>query len=190
MLRIFGIDPGLLRTGWGVIAWNAGHLRHIAHGTISPPKTEDLPTRLRFLHDRLQELLEQYRPHRAAVENSLVNCNAETSLKLACCRGVALLAPALFDLPVHSYRPTEIKKTTVGVGRASKHQVQCMVRRLLPGCSVDQNDAADALAVAICEAAMQERNKLLDRALSKRALPEAPRHRASSACESRKGSRS
>lgn len=151
-MRLIGIDPGLRHTGWGIIETEGNRLRHVAAGTIRPGPDMDTATRLRALHDGLAAVLAEYRPDEAAVEETFVNTNPESTLKLGQARGIALLAPALFDIPVFEYAPNRIKKAVVGAGHAAKTQVQFMVARLLPGCAVSSADAADALAVAICHA--------------------------------------
>ena len=151
-MRLIGIDPGLRHTGWGVIDTEGNRLRHVAAGTIRPCPDKDTATRLRALHEGLAAVLADYRPDEAAVEETFVNTNPESTLKLGQARGVALLAPALLGIPVFEYAPNHIKKAVVGAGHAAKTQVQFMVARLLPGCTPPSADAADALAVAICHA--------------------------------------
>lgn len=151
-MRLIGIDPGLRHTGWGVIEAEGNRLRHVADGTIRPDANDDTAVRLRALHDGLVMVLAEYRPVEAAVEETFVNVNPGSTLKLGQARGVALLAPALYGIPVFEYAPNQIKKSVVGRGHAAKTQVQFMVARLLPGCVATSADAADALAVAICHA--------------------------------------
>jgi crossover junction endodeoxyribonuclease RuvC len=151
-MRLIGIDPGLRQTGWGVIETEGNRLHHVAAGTIRPAPDKDMAKRLRALHDGLVEVLAEYGPDEAAVEETFVNANPESTLKLGQARGVALLAPALLGIPVFEYAPNRIKKAVVGAGHAAKTQVQFMVARLLPGCTYPGADAADALAVAICHA--------------------------------------
>ncbi len=151
-MRILGVDPGLQNTGWGVIESVGNRLRYVADGVVrSDPQ---LPTaeRLRQLFDGLMEVIERYRPDEAAVEETFVNKNPSSTLKLGLARGVALLAPARVDLPVAEYAAKFVKKALVGTGSAEKHQVGMMVGRLLPGVVPSGPDAADALAVAICHA--------------------------------------
>ena len=151
-MRIIGLDPGLRATGWGIIHAEGNRLSHVAHGTIRSNPDDELAYRLRSLHDALMELLQEWQPQAAAVEETFVNKNPASTLKLGQARGVVLLAPAQAGLPVAEYAPTMIKKAVVGTGAADKDQVHAMVKRLLPGCSVTGADAADALAVAICHA--------------------------------------
>jgi crossover junction endodeoxyribonuclease RuvC len=149
-MRVIGLDPGLRRTGWGVIESEGARLRHVANGVVESDERLDLASRLVQLDKGLLEVLNAYRPEAAAVEASLVNKNAGSTLKLGVARGVALLTPARYGLPVAEYLPMIVKKAVVGTGHAGKEQVQTMVRHLLPGCAIANADAADALAVAIC----------------------------------------
>lgn len=151
---ILGIDPGLQKTGWGVIAQNGSALRFVACGVITTQAAQDLGTRLSQLHRELCALIEEYQPQTAAIEETFMNNNAASALKLGQARGVALAVPGLFGIPVSEYAANKVKKALVGSGHADKSQVAKMVRMLLPGCaSVALGaDAADALAVAICHA--------------------------------------
>lgn len=151
-MRVMGIDPGLRHTGWGVIEAEGNRLSHIANGVVAPDTSPDIATRLLQLHEGLVLVLEQYRPEMAAVEISLSNRNASSTLKLGMARGTALVAAALQGIPVSEYLPMIVKKAVVGTGHADKAQVAMMVNRLLPGCDIAAPDAADALAVAICHA--------------------------------------
>lgn len=149
-MRLIGLDPGLRRTGWGVIEVDAARLSHVANGVIASDQSLDLTERLVQLHAALRDVLETYGPAEAAVEASLVNRNPISSLKLGVARGAVLLAPGLAGLPVTEYLPNIVKKAVVGTGHAAKEQVQAMVRHLLPSVVIESSDAADALAVAIC----------------------------------------
>jgi crossover junction endodeoxyribonuclease RuvC len=151
-MRVLGLDPGLRHTGWGVIDVAGNRLSHVADGVVDAPTDRGLADRLVALFRQLNAVLERYRPDEAAVEESFVNKNAASTLKLGVARGVVLLAPAERGLPVAEYSANLIKKSVVGAGHADKEQVQMMVRRLLPGCAMAEPDAADALAVAICHA--------------------------------------
>jgi crossover junction endodeoxyribonuclease RuvC len=151
-MRVIGLDPGLRHTGWGVIDVAGNRLTHVADGVASAPADLPLGERLVALFRQLGEILERFRPDEAAVEETFVNRNASSTLKLGVARGVVLLAPAERGLPVSEYSANLVKKSVVGAGHADKTQVQMMVRRLLPGCAVVKADAADALAVAICHA--------------------------------------
>ncbi|MBV17769.1 MAG: crossover junction endodeoxyribonuclease RuvC [Thalassospira sp.] len=152
MVRVLGIDPGLQRTGWGVIDLQDNRMRHVANGVVSSTQSLSLAERLDQLHTGLMEVIETWTPDEAAVEETFVNKNPVSTLKLGQARGVALLAPARSGIPVTEYTPNAVKKTVVGAGHAAKQQVEMMVSTLLPGCEIAGADAADALAVAICHA--------------------------------------
>jgi crossover junction endodeoxyribonuclease RuvC len=152
MIRLLGIDPGLRFTGWGIVESDGSRLRHVADGVISTDSTENVPLRLKALDDALAELLENFQPAEAAVEETYVNRDATATLKLGYARGVALLAPARRNIPVFEYGAKTVKLSVVGTGNADKSQVSLMVRRLLPSATLKRADAADALAVAICHA--------------------------------------
>ena len=151
-LRIIGLDPGLRHTGWGLIAVEANRIRHLDHGSVDVDDRLGFPDRLKALHDGLTAVLAATGPHEAAVEETFVNKNPTSTLKLGHARGVVMLVPALAGLPVAEYGANHIKKSIVGSGHAGKEQVQAMVRMLLPGVTLKGPDAADALAVAICHA--------------------------------------
>ncbi len=156
MIRLIGLDPGLRNTGWGIIDVDGNRLKHVADGTVRPAVKQDLASRLRDLHEGLAQVLADYEPDEAAVEETFVNKNATSTLKLGEARGVVVLAPALAGLQVAEYSANRVKKSVVGAGHATKDQVQMMVSRLLPGCRFSSPDAADALAVAICHAHFAE----------------------------------
>jgi crossover junction endodeoxyribonuclease RuvC len=151
-VTLLGIDPGLRFTGWGVLEADGNRLRHVADGVIATDSADDVPTRLKLLHDALAALLATWRPDEAAVEETYVNRNGSATLKLGYARGIALLAPALAGIPVTEYGAKTVKLAVVGTGGADKEQVGMMVRRLLPGATLRRADASDALAVAICHA--------------------------------------
>jgi crossover junction endodeoxyribonuclease RuvC len=151
-MRVLGLDPGLRHTGWGIIDVAGNRLTYVADGVVSAPVDPPLGERLVVLYRQIGEVLERFRPDEAAVEETFVNKNASSTLKLGVARGVVLLAPAERGLPVAEYSANLVKKSVVGAGHAEKTQVQMMVRRLLPGCTTMKADAADALAVAICHA--------------------------------------
>jgi len=151
-IRILGIDPGLRRTGWGVVDVEGNALRFVAAGTVRSDGDASLADRLCQLHDGLQAVLAEYRPEEAAVEATFVNKDASATLKLGQARGIAMLVPALAGMPVAEYSPNAVKKTVIGVGHGDKKQIQMMVKVLLPKASADTADAADALAIAICHA--------------------------------------
>jgi len=149
-MRLVGIDPGLRTTGWGVIEAVGNRLVHVANGRVTSDAAATMAERLVQLHDGLIAVLEKWRPEEAAVEETFVNVNASSTLKLGLARGIALLAPARLGIAVAEYASTAVKKSVVGVGHADKRQVQAMVQRLLPGVKLEGADAADALAVALC----------------------------------------
>jgi len=151
-IRIIGIDPGLRRTGWGVVETLGNSLRFVASGTVRSDDKAALAERLRQLHDGLASVLHEHLPHEAAVEATFVNKDAAATLKLGQARGVAMLVPALAGLAVAEYAPNAVKKTVIGVGHGDKKQIHMMVRVLMPRASFDSDDAADALAIAICHA--------------------------------------
>ena len=150
-MRLLGIDPGLRFTGWGVVDAEGNRLRHVANGVIKSGNGE-LAIRLRRLHDGLQEVVAAFQPDSAAVEETFVNRDGQSTLKLGQARGIALLVPALADVPVAEYAANSVKKSVVGYGHADKTQIGHMIGVLLPGAIVDSADAADALAIAICHA--------------------------------------
>ncbi len=149
---LLGLDPGLQRTGWGVIAVDGIRLSHVANGSVTTTAGTPLAARLLQLHDGLAQVIARHAPDAAAVEETFVNKNPGSTLKLGQARGVTLLVPALAGLPVAEYAPNLIKKSVVGSGHAGKGQIRLMVETLLPGCAITSEDAADALAVAICHA--------------------------------------
>jgi len=151
-IRILGIDPGLRRTGWGVVAVKGSSLSFIAAGTVGSDGSAALADRLMQLHDGLTAIIGAHRPDEAAVEATFVNRDAAATLKLGQARGIAMLVPAQAGLPVAEYAPNQVKKTVVGAGHGAKAQIRMMVSVLLPRASFDSDDAADALAIAICHA--------------------------------------
>lgn len=165
-IRVLGLDPGLRHTGWGVIEVIDNRLRAIADGTVHTDGDASLSDRLAQIYDGLAAVIAAWDPVEAAVEETFVNKNPASTLKLGQARGVALLAPARAGLPVAEYQPAVVKKAVVGTGGAAKEQVQMMIRTLLPGCRPDSADAADALAVAICHAHHRASRATLARVLS------------------------
>lgn len=150
-MRLIGLDPGLQRTGWGVIEVEGNRLSHVAHGVVKVAASGTLAERLRELFDGIAAIVEGRRPLEAAIEETFVSINPRSTLKLGQARGVVLLAPARAGLPVFEYSANLVKKSVTGAGHADKRQVAMMVGRLLPGVEASA-DAADALAVAICHA--------------------------------------
>jgi len=151
-IRIIGIDPGLRRTGWGVVESDGVRLSYVASGLITSAAGEELAHRLRELFEGISSVIASLRPHEAAVEETFVNENPRATLKLGQARGMALLAPALNGLRVAEYPPNLVKKSVVGTGHAEKHQIQAMIAFLLPRAKFESADEADALAIAICHA--------------------------------------
>ncbi|MFG1349008.1 crossover junction endodeoxyribonuclease RuvC [Xanthobacter autotrophicus] len=151
-IRILGLDPGLRRTGWGVIDVTGSRLAFVACGTILPPEQAPMGERLAMLHRDLLSVIERFSPHEAAVEETFVNMNPSSTLKLGQARGVVLLAPAQMGLPVAEYAALLVKKSVVGAGRAEKAQVRMMIGILLPKATPQTEDASDALAVAVTHA--------------------------------------
>jgi len=151
-VRIIGIDPGLRRCGWGIIEAVDNRLSFVAGGTLTAPVDGPLSLRLAALAEGLNAVLDAHRPDEAAVEETFVNAGVRSALILGQARGVVLVTPALRGLPVAEYAANLVKKSVVGTGHAAKDQVGLMVKTLLPGAVVKGEDAADALAIAICHA--------------------------------------
>jgi crossover junction endodeoxyribonuclease RuvC len=151
-MRLLGLDPGLQRTGWGLIEARGNAVSFLAAGVVATDPGHDLAARLDALYRGLQAVVAWHRPEVAAVEETVVNVNAASSLKLGHARGVVLLAAAHAGLEVTEYAAKTIKRAVVGTGSAHKRQVAMMVRMLLPGSGRVGGDAADALAVALCHA--------------------------------------
>lgn len=151
-IRIVGLDPGLRRTGWGVIDAVGSRLVFVGCGTILPPEDAPMGHRLAALHRELAAVLSHFAPHEAAVEETFVNMNPASTLKLGQARGVVMLTPALAGVPVAEYAALLVKKTVVGAGRADKTQIRMMMKVLLPQADFETDDAADALAVAVTHA--------------------------------------
>lgn len=151
-MRILGIDPGSRATGYGLIEQQGNRLLHLDNGAIMTRSSAPLAVRLEQIYSRLEELIEQFQPDAVAVEQVFVAKNPASALKLGHARGVALLAGVKAGLPVAEYTALQVKSAVVGYGRAAKSQVQQMTRTLLNLPEIAQEDAADALAVAICHA--------------------------------------
>ncbi|MDN5843109.1 MAG: crossover junction endodeoxyribonuclease RuvC [Alcaligenaceae bacterium] len=151
-MRILGIDPGLRRTGFGVIEAQGATLRYVAGGTIVVPADQPLSERLKVILDNLREVARDTQPDVTCMEKVFVNTNPSSTLLLGQARGAALCALADCGLLVHEYTALQIKKSVVGNGHAAKEQVQTMVRHLLSLNGTPSPDAADALACAICHA--------------------------------------
>ena len=151
-IRILGIDPGLRRTGWGLIEADGNRLIHVACGSLATRESDPLAERLLAIHDGLLAVIEEFRPHEAAVEATFVNTNAAATLKLGQARGIAMLVPAKARLSVAEYAPNLVKKSIVGAGHGEKAQIRMMIGVLLPQADPQSEDAADALAIAVCHA--------------------------------------
>jgi crossover junction endodeoxyribonuclease RuvC len=151
-IRILGIDPGLRRTGWGMIACEGNRLMYLACGSVETSDKAALAERLVTIHDGLVRIVDEFRPDEAAVEATFVNRDAVATLKLGQARGIALLVPARAGVIVAEYAPNLVKKTIVGAGHAEKAQIRMMIGVLLPRADPQSEDAADALAIAVTHA--------------------------------------
>jgi len=151
-MRIIGIDPGLRKTGWGVIEANGDAVCQVANGTCDTRASDSLALRLKTIFEKLTKIVDLYYPDQAAVENTFVNKDAVNTLKLGQARGICMLVPALAGLEVEEYAPNAIKKAVVGVGHATKDQIEYMIKLQFPNIKLNGADATDALAVAICHA--------------------------------------
>jgi crossover junction endodeoxyribonuclease RuvC len=151
-IRILGIDPGLRRTGWGIIEIAGNRLGFLGCGSVATNDRDDLATRLLAIHDGLMRILDEFRPDEAAVESTFVNKNPAATLKLGQARGIAMVVPARAGVPVAEYAPNLIKKSIVGAGHGDKAQVRMMIGVLLPKADPGSDDAADALAIAVTHA--------------------------------------
>jgi crossover junction endodeoxyribonuclease RuvC len=152
LIRILGIDPGLRRTGWGVVEIEGNRLGFIGCGSVTTDDQDTLAVRLLAIHDGLMRVLDQFRPDEAAVEATFVNKDARATLKLGQARGVAMVVPARAGVPVAEYAPNLVKKSIVGAGHGDKAQVRMMIGVLLPKAAPGSHDAADALAIAVTHA--------------------------------------
>ena len=159
-VRIIGLDPGLRRTGWGVIVSDGARLRWVAHGVVTPPEKAPFSERLLHLLDHVGAICADHGCEEAAVEEVFVNVNPASTLKLGHARAAVMLAPAKCGLRVAEYSPNLVKKAVVGAGHADKSQIAFMVKRLLPTAGDVKADAADALAVAITHAQLRKRSLL------------------------------
>ena len=151
-IRILGIDPGLRRTGWGVVEVEGNRLSFVACGSVETDSDAGLAVRLVAIHDGLVRVIEEFRPQEAAVEATFVNKDAAATLKLGQARGIAMLVPGRSGLLVAEYAPNVVKKSIVGAGHGDKGQIRMMVGVLLPKAAPESEDAADALAIAVTHA--------------------------------------
>ena len=150
-MRVLGIDPGTLTSGYGIVAEEDHKLFHVVSGGISPSAKHPFPKRLKKIYEELEKIIEKHRPNVVVVEDLFVSKNIKSALKLGHARGIAILAALNAGLPVFEYAPLEVKQAVVGNGKAEKKQVQMMVKTLLDLPKVPHPaDAADALAAAIC----------------------------------------
>ncbi|MDC7694608.1 crossover junction endodeoxyribonuclease RuvC [Asticcacaulis sp. DXS10W] len=165
-IRIIGLDPGLRRLGWGILDVEGARLNWVAHGVILPEEKAELSVRLLYLFEELGKVILQYRPQEAAIEETFVNMNPASTLKLGHARAAAMLAPAQAGLSVAEYAALDVKKSVVGAGRADKDQILFMIKRLLPRAATAENgltaDMADALAVAVTHA-HKRKHRMLER---------------------------
>jgi crossover junction endodeoxyribonuclease RuvC len=155
-IRIIGIDPGLRRTGWGIVEADGGRLTYVASGLVTSDPEGNLAYRLRQLSEGLVGIIARFQPEEAAIEETFVNKDARATLKLGQARGMALLAPALAGMGVAEYPPNVVKKTVTGTGHGDKQQIAAMVGFLLPKATFESADEADALAIAICHASHRQ----------------------------------
>jgi crossover junction endodeoxyribonuclease RuvC len=151
-IRILGIDPGLRRTGWGVVEIFGNRLGFLGCGSVATRDDDALAARLLAIHDGLMRVLDEFRPDEAAVEATFVNKDAKATLKLGQARGIAMVVPAKVGISVAEYAPNLVKKSIVGTGHGDKAQVRMMVGVLLPKADPRSDDAADALAIAVTHA--------------------------------------
>jgi crossover junction endodeoxyribonuclease RuvC len=151
-IRILGIDPGLRRTGWGLVEIAGNRLAFLACGSVTTNETDMLAARLLTIYDGLMSILLEFRPDEAAVEATFVNRDAAATLKLGQARGIAMVVPAKAGVPVAEYAPNLVKKSIVGAGHGDKTQVRMMIGALLPKADPASDDAADALAIAVTHA--------------------------------------
>ena len=152
MVKILGLDPSLSSTGWGIIEANNNRLSYIADGFIPTDAKLPIEQRLNIIYNTLCEIIKTYKPDEASIEQTFLNSNPATSLKLSMARGVVILSAGSNHIPLNEYEPTKVKKATVGVGRAEKSQVEAMVKILLGNIKPKNNDSSDALAIAITHA--------------------------------------
>jgi crossover junction endodeoxyribonuclease RuvC len=148
---ILGIDPGLQKTGYGVIEQDGNYIKALTYGVIKPPVKDAMSERLCFLHKEIRAILEEFAPHQVAIEETFVNKNPISTLKLGHARGVLMMTPSLLGIPVFEYGANKVKKSIVGAGHATKEQMLLMVQRLIPQLDIPLvEDSADALSIAIC----------------------------------------
>ncbi|GMO63749.1 MAG: crossover junction endodeoxyribonuclease RuvC [Rickettsiales bacterium] len=157
---IIGIDPGLIHTGWGIIEKSGNSIKYIASGVINTPTTKPLQDRLLNIYNKINEVIVEYKPDEFAIEETFVNDNPITSLKLGHARGVAVLTSAINNIPMAEYKPNQIKKAITGAGKADKMQMLAMVKYIFPTTNITSPDEADALSIAFCHSSFAEYKKL------------------------------
>lgn len=147
---VIGVDPGLIKTGYGIVKYRDGVISYVTSGTIFTNSQISIEQRLKNIFCKLSDILDTYKPDFFSIEETFVNNNPMSSLKLGQARGIAILCAGLKNIPVHEYKPNTIKKSVTGVGKAAKNQIGMMVKCLLPAVDLKTEDEADALAIAIC----------------------------------------
>lgn len=147
---VLGIDPGLIKTGYGVVAMKDNNIMYITSGTIFTDTKLPIENRLKNIFVEIDRLIKMYEPNYFSIEETFVNNNPTSSLKLGQARGVAILCAGMNNIPVFEYKPNTIKKSVTGVGKATKDQIGMMIKCLLPQVNLKTEDEADALAIAIC----------------------------------------
>ena len=147
---IIGVDPGLIKTGWGIIEKNFNEIKYIASGVIKTPTTIEMGERLKNIYEKLDTIIKTYSPDEFAIEETFVNKNPISSLKLGQARGVAMLTASLNNISISEYSPNLIKKSVTGAGKAEKQQMVAMVHYIFPKVEIKLEDEADSLCVAIC----------------------------------------
>ncbi len=155
-MRILGIDPGLVHTGWAVIEARGPERRYIASGVILPPVKDEFANRLATIFRGVSDLCEKFAPDVCSIEITFVNQNPKTTLILGHARAAAIVAVAARDIPIFEYEPNKIKKALTAAGHASKDQVDKMVRILLPAAAPKTADEADAIAIALAHSNMMK----------------------------------
>jgi len=166
-LRVMGIDPGTIRTGYGIVEYARSKIVHIDNGLVSASKSKPLANRLAIIYSQIQDVLKTFQPDVVAVEEVFFHKNARAALSLGHARGVLLAAIASQEISLREYSTTHVKKTVTGRGRADKYQVQMMVRTILGLPEIPAEDASDALALAICHCHHSTENLIRDRTSSR-----------------------
>lgn len=149
-MKIIGVDPGLIKTGWGVVEKNNNEIKYIASGVIKTSTTLSMGERLKNIYEKLDIIIKTYNPNEFAIEETFVNKNPISSLKLGQARGVAMLTASLNNIPISEYSPNLIKKSLTGAGKAQKQQMVAMIHYIFPKINVVIEDEADSLCIAIC----------------------------------------